>query len=108
MRVAFRVAGLLQAHIGSDALGRASGGLFGQGFGAMRGMAHRDVGDDAFGAIPVFGDQVGRKPHAWLLLYRVDRHGVRIGAGGACSAVGAIDALIQGVALMRADDLRQR
>src|SRR5215472_3671083 len=64
-----------QAHAGGGAFTCAAGGLPGLGFGVVSGMPHRDVGDDAFSAVPVLGDHVVRKPYARLLLDGVHRNG---------------------------------
>lgn len=40
-------------------------------------VTHRDVGEDAFRAIPVLIDEVGGKPDAWFLFNWVHGHRVR-------------------------------
>ncbi len=71
---------LLQAHARGGIFTRETGGQLGLGFGAMCGMPHRDVGDDAFGTILVLSDHIVRKPYAWLLLDGMYRNGERINA----------------------------
>lgn len=69
--------GWLQPYARDCAFPCATGGLPRFGFGVMCGMAHRDVGDDAFSAVFVLGDHVIREPYAGLLLDGVHRNGER-------------------------------
>ncbi len=69
--------GWLQPYARDCAFPCAMGGLPRFGFGVVCGMAHRDVGDDAFSAVFVLGDHVIREPYAGLLLDGVHRNGER-------------------------------
>lgn len=73
--------GWLQAYVCHCAFPCATGGLPGLGFRMVRGMPHRDVGDDAFSAVLILGDHVVREPDAGLLLDGVNRNGERSNAG---------------------------
>ncbi|SPS00531.1 hypothetical protein CBM2634_B160417 [Cupriavidus taiwanensis] len=69
--------GLLLAQPGCGMFACAAGSLPGAGFGAVGVVAHGHVGHDAFGAIAVFRNHVGREPDAGFLLDRIDGNGIR-------------------------------
>ncbi|SOY66587.1 hypothetical protein CBM2631_B170020 [Cupriavidus taiwanensis] len=74
--------GLLLAQARRGLFAGAAGGAPGARFGAVRVVAHGDVGDDAFGAIAVFRNHVGREPEAGFLLDRIDGNGIRVVSDG--------------------------